>query len=677
MNQEQLSTILPEWTLIRKLGQGSYGGVYEIQRVLPGGRVERAALKHITIPRSREEIDTLLAQSVSEQSITEFFRGQMQKLVQEYTMMRELGECPNIVACQDLSYQPNGYGWDIYFRMELLRPLIQVLDNQYREMNVIRLGLEVCNALEACSTLNIIHRDIKPENILVSGKGVFKLGDFGIAKSSEGTQTGTMAGTFGYMAPEVANRQHYGSSADIYSLGMVLYWLMNDHTLPFLPLPPQIPTASQRQHALNLRFSGKQIPEPKNGSEELKRIVLKACAFDPKERYHSVSELQIALHALFRWKQEQTESILQELGLPASIMGEEGTLKLKQEQVAANVVAIQDKPQDEERRGRREKRIAAITGCCIALTAVAVGIFMFVRSSKAPVPADQPQMNAEVIETTQMIETVQQAVIETALPTVEATEEITVPETAETVWVANVACTYEVNETGVTITGYSGDLPAEAVLPGTLDGIVVTRIGSNAFLSNTSLKKLSLPDSIIEIGEKAFSGCSKLQNVRLPANLVRIGASAFENCSGLSSITLPVGIETIEPWAFGNCKRLTALEIPSTVTTLGEWSFSGCTGLCDIHINSGIDSIDNYAFFGCRRLTEVVIPDGVKTIGIGTFSGCTQLSHVTLPNSLRTLSAEAFLDTALTSINVNPNCSLGDEAVPLGCTIVQSNASNK
>lgn len=668
MNQEQLSTIWPEWTLNGKLGQGSYGGVYEIQRILPGGRVERSALKHITIPRSQEEIDTLLAQSVSEESITEFFHEQMQKLVQEYTMMRELEECPNIVACQDLSYLPNGYGWDIYFRMELLLPLMQVIDNQYREMNVLRLGLEICNALEACSTLSIIHRDIKPENILVSDKGVFKLGDFGIAKSSEGTQTGTMAGTMSYMAPEVANRQHYGSSADIYSLGMVLYWLMNDHTLPFLPLPPQIPTASQRQQALNFRFSGKPLPAPRNGSEELKRIVLKACSFYPADRYHSVSEFRIALCELYRWKQNQTEAILQELGLPASIMDESVMPKLERVQRAVNVVSIQDNPPNKE-SGRRKYQFVSVFICFVALIAVSVGMFMCINKPKERVPTVQPQMTTEVIETAQIIETVQQTVIETAPPTVEITDEIAVHETAESVWVANVACEYEANETGVTITGYYGDLPAEAVLPDTLDGMAVTKIGSNAFLSNTSLKKISLPDSITEIGEKAFSGCTKLQNVRFSTNLVRIGASAFENCSGLSSITFPVGLDTIEPWAFGNCKRLTELVIPSTVTTLGEWSFSGCTGLDDIQINSGIHSIDNYVFYGCRRLTEVVIPEGVNTIGIGTFSGCTQLSNVILPSSLRTLSAEAFMDTALTSIYVNPNCSLGDGSIPLGCTI--------
>ena len=131
----------------------------------------------------------------------------------------------------------------------------------------------------------------------MSDRGEFKLGDFGIAKVSERTGTGTMTGTMGYMAPEVANRQHYGPQADIYSLGMVLYWMMNRRTLPFLPYPPAIPSAIQRQEAANRRLAGEAFPPPAHGSAELKAIVMKACAYSPAERYQSVQELQQALAA--------------------------------------------------------------------------------------------------------------------------------------------------------------------------------------------------------------------------------------------------------------------------------------------------------------------------------------------------------------------------------------------
>ena len=299
MAQRLEDIVWPGWEVFDKLGEGSFGGVYEIRRILPDGTVERAALKKLTVPKDPGEIAELCDQSYDSASITAHFKEQMQDLVREYTLMQKLGENPNVVHCQDLRtiQHEDGIGWDIYIRMELLTPLKQYLGQDYafQEKQVIRLGLDMCNVLQSCHEHNIIHRDIKPENILVTDDGRFKLGDFGIAKVSEKTATGTLTGTYSYMAPEIANRQHYGTSADIYSLGLVMYWMMNERTLPFLPLSKKIPSSIQKQEAQERRFSGEPLPSPLNGSLELTRIVLKACAFYPKNRFSSAQEFSEAL----------------------------------------------------------------------------------------------------------------------------------------------------------------------------------------------------------------------------------------------------------------------------------------------------------------------------------------------------------------------------------------------
>ena len=287
----------PGWEVVRKIGEGSFGGVYEIHRTLPGGRVEKCALKKLTIPKDNGEIEELYSHSFSADSITAHYKNRMEELVNEYGIMQLLNNCPNTVTCYDIRYvqHDDGIGWDIYIRMELLFPLKKALGSIYSEDTVRNLGIQMCSALIACHQGNIIHRDIKPENIMVSDQDVFKLGDFGIAKISEKTASGTLTGSYGYMAPEVANRQHYGAGADIYSLGMVLYWMMNKRTLPFLPLPPSIPTGAQRQQAQERRLSGEPLPPPTHGSAELKKIVLKACAYAPEERFHSAREMYEAL----------------------------------------------------------------------------------------------------------------------------------------------------------------------------------------------------------------------------------------------------------------------------------------------------------------------------------------------------------------------------------------------
>ena len=107
---------------------------------------------------------------------------------------------------------------------------------------------------------------------------------------------GTKTGTYKYMAPEVYNNQPYGSAVDIYSLGLVLYWLLNDRRLPFLPPYPEKVKAGMEEEARNRRLAGEALPPPSHGSDKLKKIVLKACAYNPKERYHSAEEMLDALN---------------------------------------------------------------------------------------------------------------------------------------------------------------------------------------------------------------------------------------------------------------------------------------------------------------------------------------------------------------------------------------------
>ena len=221
--------------------------------------------------------------------------------------MAEFKGISNIVNCDDVQYFPKkqGVGWDILIKMELLTPLGKVLDKNFNEKQVVRLGIGICNALTLCKSKNIVHRDIKPQNILVSNYGQYKLADFGIAKIAEKTSCGTKTGTYNYMAPEVYNNQPYGSAADIYSLGMVLYWMLNEHRTPFLTLPPQTPDWDEMEYALRRRFQGEPLPAPAHGSKKLKEIVLKACAYRPEDRYVDAAQMCAELKKILIQNEEE------------------------------------------------------------------------------------------------------------------------------------------------------------------------------------------------------------------------------------------------------------------------------------------------------------------------------------------------------------------------------------
>lgn len=215
--------------------------------------------------------------------------------------MAQLRENPNIVRCDDFRdiQHDDGLGWDIYIKMELLTPLMKCLDKVSSEEQIIQMGMDICNALIDCQKKSIIHRDIKPQNVFVSESGRFKLGDFGIARTIERTTHATAGiGTYSYMAPEVERNEPYGKTADIYSLGLMMYWLLNDRRGPFMPLPPAVPKYGDEEQARRRRFAGEQIPLPKNGSEKLKSIVLRACSFKPEDRFESAEECYFALDGL-------------------------------------------------------------------------------------------------------------------------------------------------------------------------------------------------------------------------------------------------------------------------------------------------------------------------------------------------------------------------------------------
>ena len=296
----KLPVMWPGWETVRLIGRGSFGTVYEIQREVFGD-VEKCALKHIPIPQNESEIREMRGEGLDELSITQSFADQAKDIVAEYKMMARLNNCPNVVSCHDVEYiqKDGGLGWDIYIRMELLTPLMEKLSEKgnLTERETLRLGVDIANALRACRALSIVHRDIKPQNIFFAKDGCYKLGDFGIARVAEKTGSATARiGTYTYMAPEVYNGEHYGAGADIYSLGMVLYWLLNDRRGPFV----QVNSTREKEEAQRRRMMGETLPAPAHGSPELKRIVLKACAYDPKERYQSADELLSELERLER-----------------------------------------------------------------------------------------------------------------------------------------------------------------------------------------------------------------------------------------------------------------------------------------------------------------------------------------------------------------------------------------
>ena len=304
---KQYEPIFGAWKIIRLIGEGSFGKVFEIERE-DFGVTYKAALKAITVPANESEVREVMAEGMDEASVREYFGTFVQDLVKEFALMSKLKGNSNVVSYENHQVIPHKdrIGWDILIQMELLTPLNEYTrTHTVTRQDVIRLGIDLCKALELCQKYNIIHRDVKPENIFISDAGDFKLGDFGIARTVEKTTSGlSKKGTYTYMAPEVYKGEAYGSTVDLYSLGIVLYRLLNGNRTPFLPAAPAPITHADRENALVKRLSGAALPPPSHGEGRLSEIVLKACAYEAKDRYSSPVQMRHELEAILYSREE-------------------------------------------------------------------------------------------------------------------------------------------------------------------------------------------------------------------------------------------------------------------------------------------------------------------------------------------------------------------------------------
>lgn len=318
MDKDVPVSVWPEWELIEKIGEGSFGKVYKAKRT-ERGRSFYSAIKIISIPASKGELDSVRSEMNNEQSTREYFRNLVEDCIQEiYTMEHFCGNS-HVVSFEDFKVVEylDEIGWDISIRMEYLTSFMDYCTGkELTEKEVIKLGCDLAMALIYCRKLNIIHRDVKPENIFVSRFGDFKLGDFGIAREQAHTMSNmSKKGTYSYMAPEIYKGEKYDSSIDIYSLGIVLYKLMNQNRLPFLSLDKQLITYRDKETALARRMAGEKMPVPVNASAAFSHIILKACAYEQGKRYRKpedmlrdLEKLRLApVNAEKEWEKSQWE----------------------------------------------------------------------------------------------------------------------------------------------------------------------------------------------------------------------------------------------------------------------------------------------------------------------------------------------------------------------------------
>lgn len=133
----------------------------------------------------------------------------------------------------------------------------------------------------------------------------------------------------------------------------------------------------------------------------------------------------------------------------------------------------------------------------------------------------------------------------------------------------------------------------------------VTSVDKMAFANNTTLTKLTLPESVTAFGKGAFTNCSALTDINIPSTIQDIPSACFAQCKKMAAFTMPEQVKTIGNLAFANCANANKIELNEGITTIGERAFLGCSSIKEITLPSTVCKIGGNAFYRASKLTKI------------------------------------------------------------------------
>lgn len=299
------AVVFDHWLIQAELEQGQFGNTYLLSHRDTNLNYQ-SQMKVVSVPRNLQ--DFIVIQSSPSDS-KEYIQSVLNFVLDEVMMLANLAGNPYIMQYLDHQLEPheNGLGCDILIRSEYLPNLLEYTDKHpLSRGDILRMGVEICRALEEAHDSDVIHHDITPEHIYVTASGSFKLGNFS-TPCVDGRDLPSILGESeqNYMAPELCKGEHYNQTVDIYALSLVMHQLFNKNRLAFLPDDKFHITEELRTQARELRFGGATLPAPYYGRKgKLGKILARAANLRPELRYPSAQEFRYDLQGLLPRKDD-------------------------------------------------------------------------------------------------------------------------------------------------------------------------------------------------------------------------------------------------------------------------------------------------------------------------------------------------------------------------------------
>lgn len=260
---------LKSWKIISRLSEDNGNELYKISKKEYDGTTVSANLRYVTLcgdEYTSENVDFITEEAA-------FLKG-----------ISKSGDSYNYIDIVVVN-TPAKEKLELFIITEDLKSLSEVMDSKsFDENEIIDFGIQMSAILEKLEANSIYHGNLSTKNIFVTSDNKYKIGGFSDFESK--------ISDFSFVAPEIHNKKDADFTTDIYSLGLIMYYMSNNYSLPF---------ESEnviKDDAIKMRLDGKSVTAPAHGSEKLKSVIVIACQPNNENRWKNAGNIKNALTSI-------------------------------------------------------------------------------------------------------------------------------------------------------------------------------------------------------------------------------------------------------------------------------------------------------------------------------------------------------------------------------------------
>lgn len=260
---------LKSWKIISRLPDDNGNEIYKVSKKDFDGTLISGLLRYVVIKNDEYNIEN-----------TDFINDEASFL----KTISQSGDCFNYLDIY-VNNNPAKKKIEFFIITEDLKSLSDVMKSKdFDENKVLDFGIQMSAILERLESKNIFHGNINPDDIFVTFDGKYKLGGFSDFESKIDDMS--------FIAPEIFKKENADFTTDIYSLGLIMYSMSNNGKIPFEN------DEVSKDDAVKMRFDGKAVTAPKNGSEKLKSVIVIACQPNNDNRWKNAGNIKNALTSI-------------------------------------------------------------------------------------------------------------------------------------------------------------------------------------------------------------------------------------------------------------------------------------------------------------------------------------------------------------------------------------------